>query len=34
MLVIGELINGMYRNVENAIKEKDKATVQISAIPP
>lgn len=28
MLVIGELINGMYKQVGNAIKEKDKATIQ------
>ena len=28
MLVIGELINGMYRNVEKAIKEKDKTIIQ------
>ena len=28
MLVIGELINGMYKNVEGAIKSKDKATIQ------
>lgn len=28
MLVIGELINGMYKNVEKAIKEKDKKTIQ------
>lgn len=28
MLVIGELINGMYKNVGNAIKNKDKAAIQ------
>ena len=28
MLVIGELINGMYKNVGNAIKNKDKAVIQ------
>ncbi len=28
MLVIGELINGMYQNVGNAIKNKDKAVIQ------
>lgn len=28
MLVIGELINGMYQNVRKAIQEKDKATIQ------
>ncbi len=28
MFVIGELINGMYKNVEKAIKEKDKLTIQ------
>jgi len=28
MLVIGELINGMYKQVGKAIKEKDKATIQ------
>ncbi|MDB4349351.1 dihydropteroate synthase [Omnitrophica bacterium] len=28
MLVIGELINGMYKNVGNAIKTKDKAVIQ------
>jgi len=27
MLVIGELINGMYKNVETAIKEKDKSII-------
>lgn len=28
MLIIGELINGMYKNVGKAIVEKDKATIQ------
>ncbi|MEE8360473.1 MAG: dihydropteroate synthase [Candidatus Omnitrophota bacterium] len=28
MLVIGELINGMYKNVGNAIKSKDRKTIQ------
>jgi 5-methyltetrahydrofolate corrinoid/iron sulfur protein methyltransferase len=28
MLVIGELINGMYKNVRKAIKDKDKKTIQ------
>ncbi len=28
MLVIGELINGMYRNVGNAIKSKDRKAIQ------
>ena len=28
MLIIGELINGMYQNVAKAIKEQDKATIQ------
>lgn len=28
MLVIGELINGMYKNVAQAIEKKDKATIQ------
>jgi len=28
MLTIGELINGMYRNVEKGIKDKDKAVIQ------
>jgi 5-methyltetrahydrofolate corrinoid/iron sulfur protein methyltransferase len=28
MFIIGELINGMYKNVERAIKEKNKSTIQ------
>ena len=28
MLVIGELINGMYKNVGKAIKERDKKVIQ------
>ncbi|MDD2752170.1 MAG: dihydropteroate synthase [Candidatus Omnitrophica bacterium] len=28
MLIIGELINGMYQNIGKAIKEKDKAEIQ------
>jgi len=32
MLVIGELINGMYANIGRAIKEKDKAAVQKCAL--
>jgi len=28
MLVIGELINGMYKNVEKAIKDKDKTIIE------
>jgi len=32
MFVIGELINGMYKNIANAIKAKDKAEVQRVAI--
>ncbi len=28
MLIIGELINGMYKNVGRAIKEKDRAAIQ------
>ncbi|MFH1594282.1 MAG: dihydropteroate synthase [Candidatus Omnitrophota bacterium] len=32
MLVIGELINGMYKDIGRAIKERDKAGIQKSAI--
>ena len=28
MLIVGELINGMYKNVREAIKNKDKQTIQ------
>ena len=28
MFIIGELINGMYQNIGNAIKQKDKAVIQ------
>ncbi len=32
MFIIGELINGMYKDVEKAIKEKDKAAIQKIAL--
>lgn len=32
MFIIGELINGMYKNIGNAIKEKDKAAIQKCAL--
>jgi len=32
MLIIGELINGMYNNIGKAIKEKDKAAIQQAAL--
>ena len=32
MFIIGELINGMYKNIGRAIKEKDKATIQKCAL--
>jgi len=32
MLIIGELINGMYANIGKAIKEKDKAEIQKCAL--
>lgn len=32
MLIIGELINGMYRNIGKAIKEKDRAIIQKCAL--
>jgi 5-methyltetrahydrofolate corrinoid/iron sulfur protein methyltransferase len=32
MFIIGELINGMYKNIGNAIKQKDKETIQRCAI--
>ncbi len=32
MLIIGELINGMYQNIGKAIKEKDKSIVQKCAL--
>jgi 5-methyltetrahydrofolate corrinoid/iron sulfur protein methyltransferase len=32
MFIIGELINGMYKNIGQAIKEKDKATIQKCAL--
>ena len=32
MFIIGELINGMYQNIGNAIKQKDKAAIQKCAI--
>lgn len=32
MFIIGELINGMYKNIGNAIKEKNKETIQRCAI--
>jgi 5-methyltetrahydrofolate corrinoid/iron sulfur protein methyltransferase len=32
MLIIGELINGMYNNIGKAIKEKDKNVIQKSAL--
>jgi 5-methyltetrahydrofolate corrinoid/iron sulfur protein methyltransferase len=32
MYIIGELINGMYKNIGRAIKEKDKATIQKCAL--
>lgn len=32
MFIIGELINGMYKNVGQAIKEKDKAIIQKCAL--
>jgi 5-methyltetrahydrofolate corrinoid/iron sulfur protein methyltransferase len=32
MLIIGELINGMYSNIGKAIKEKDKAEIQKCAL--
>ncbi|MBU1726341.1 MAG: dihydropteroate synthase [Candidatus Omnitrophica bacterium] len=32
MFIIGELINGMYQNIGNAIKEKNKAVIQKCAL--
>lgn len=32
MLIIGELINGMFKNIATAIKEKDKAAIQECAL--
>ncbi|MFH1198813.1 MAG: dihydropteroate synthase [Candidatus Omnitrophota bacterium] len=32
MLIIGELINGMYKNISNALKDKNKAVVQKCAL--
>jgi 5-methyltetrahydrofolate corrinoid/iron sulfur protein methyltransferase len=32
MFIIGELINGMYQNIGEAIKKKDKATIQKCAL--
>lgn len=32
MFIIGELINGMYKNIGKAIKEKDKAVIQKCAL--
>lgn len=32
MFIIGELINGMYKNIGNAIKEKNKAVIQKCAL--
>ncbi len=32
MFIIGELINGMYKNIGQAIKEKDKAVIQKCAL--
>ena len=32
MLIIGELINGMYKEIAKAIKEKDKAVIQKCAL--
>ncbi len=32
MFIIGELINGMYKNIGKAIKEKDKAVIQRCAL--
>ncbi|MDD5431780.1 MAG: dihydropteroate synthase [Candidatus Omnitrophica bacterium] len=32
MLIIGELINGMYQNIAKAIKEKDKSVIQKCAL--
>lgn len=32
MFIIGELINGMYQNIGQAIKEKDKTTIQKCAL--
>lgn len=32
MLIIGELINGMYQNIGKAIKEKDKSVIQECAL--
>lgn len=32
MFIIGELINGMYKNIGRALKEKDKATIQKCAL--
>ncbi len=32
MFIIGELINGMYKNIGRAIKEKDKAAIQKCAL--
>lgn len=32
MFIIGELINGMYKNIAKAIKEKDKAAIQKCAL--
>ncbi|HNW39946.1 MAG TPA: dihydropteroate synthase [Candidatus Omnitrophota bacterium] len=32
MFVIGELINGMYSNIAQALKERDKKTIQICAL--